>query len=126
MQPASRRFDADTSGTAAWLLGAALASCLIIGLLVGLKPTLAAAASFGVLLFAGIMLSPLAGITLFVATGVNGLGSWLRALADGPGPVSSDAAVFAAAVATLRASRRAFTPGSAPGRESHRQGVLSR
>jgi hypothetical protein len=50
------------------------------------------------------------GITLFVATGVNGLGSWLRALADGPGPVSSDAAVFAAAVATLRASRRAFGP----------------
>jgi predicted ABC-class ATPase len=50
------------------------------------------------------------GITVFLTTGVNGVGSWLRALAAGSGPVPGETAVLAAAAATLRASRRAFGP----------------
>jgi hypothetical protein len=50
------------------------------------------------------------GITVFVTTGVDGVGSWLRALASGSGAVPGDSAILAGATATLRASRRAFGP----------------
>jgi hypothetical protein len=50
------------------------------------------------------------GITLFVTTGVHGVGAWLRDLVTGSGPVPGGVAILAGPVATLRASRRAFGP----------------